>query len=129
MAVTLTKFTPRYKGPFNMRSEGWLNNVSGEIVYGNYQFGTLDKDQNFVPKYVGRSDSGLRKEINQQKRLKESEGKRYTHFRYKEAFSKKQAYENECKDFHNNGEKDGLDNEYHPDKPDGTDYKCPICGQ
>ena len=116
-------FVPRY-GKVTPLNASEINAVSDEIVYGNYQFGVI-KDEEFVPKYIGRSDSGLKKEIRQQWTNKVVNGnKRYTHFRYKEAVSVKAAYEQECKDFHNY---DGLDNIYHPDVPDGTDYKCPIC--
>lgn len=115
----------RYGGvtPLN---EAEINGVSDDIIYGNYQFGVM-REGDFVPKYIGRSDSGLKKEIRQQWRNKVVNGsKRYTHFRYKKAVSAKAAYEQECKDFH---KYDGLDNINHPDVPDGKDYKCPICGE
>ncbi len=56
-------FVPRY-GKVTPLNASEIKAVSDEIVYGNYQFGVI-KDEEFVPKYIGRSDSGLKKEIRQ----------------------------------------------------------------
>ncbi len=107
-------------------NETEINGVSDDIVYGNYQFGVM-REGTFVPKYIGRSVSGLKTEIRQQWTNKVVNGnKRYTHFRYKKVGTIKAAYEQECRDFH--GQAD-LDNIYHPAIPAGTDYKCPVCGE
>lgn len=50
-------------------------------------------------------------------------------FKYSIAYTKKSAFEKECRNYHDFGESDTLDNIDHPDKPDFTDYKCPVCGK
>lgn len=88
---------------------------------GTYCLGHLKASNNaFVPDYVGRSDTDLNK------RLKDWVGK-YKRFKFMYHTTKKQAYEKECNLYHD--WKDQIDNDVHPDKPDGTDYKCPVCGQ
>lgn len=112
-------------GNVNPLNETEINSVSDDIIYGNYQFGVM-RDGGFIPKYIGRSVSGLKIEIRQQWTNKVVNGnKRYTHFRYKKVMSIKAAFEQECRDFH---DYKGLDNIYHPAKPAGTDYACPVNG-
>jgi len=41
------------------------------------------------------------------------------------AESVKDAFEKECRDYHEFGGSDKLDNEEHPKCPDGMDWKCP----
>ena len=98
------------------------------IRYGNYQFGNMEEGE-FRPKYVGRSISGLKGEIEQQRHLKVDEGgASYKYFRYCRADSAFEAYENECIDYHENGENIYLDNIDHPAKLPGNDSTCPVCG-
>jgi hypothetical protein len=76
----------------------------------------------FVVKYVGRSDDDLNK------RLKDWVGTKYVYFKFDYATSPKNAFEKECELYHDNGGPEGkLDNEIHPRRPDGTDWKCPRC--
>lgn len=91
---------------------------SGSI--GNYAYG-YTKDGTFYIKYVGRSDSDLNE------RIRHGIGQ-YPEFKFSLASSKKAAYEKECQNYHDFGGLEGkLDNEIHPDKPDGTNYSCPVC--
>ena len=76
--------------------------------------------------YVGRSDDDLNK------RLKDHVGetsptkkKIYFWFKYEYASSPKSAYEKECRLYHT---LNPPDNKKHPDKPEGTTYPCPVCG-
>ncbi len=98
-----------------------------DSVKGNYAFGYIDEiNDAFVVKYVGRSDSDLKKEIKQQMKTHRADG--CTHFKFSIAMTKKEAFEKECRNYHDFGGSDSLHNEYHPDKPDYTEYKCPVEG-
>lgn len=40
----------------------------------------------------------------------------------------KEAFEKECKNYHDfGGDIGSLDNDIHPDRPEGKEYECPIC--
>jgi hypothetical protein len=98
-----------------------------DSVKGNYAFGYINEiNDAFVVKYVGRSDSDLKKEIKQQ--MKTHRAKGCTHFKYSIAKSVKEAFEKECKNYHDFGESECLYNDIHPAKPAGTEYKCPVEG-
>ena len=72
--------------------------------------------------YVGRSDTDLNV------RLKSWVGKGYAYFWFEYASSPKAAFERECGIWHQNGGPQGkLDNKNHPQRPAGTDWRCPIC--
>ena len=90
---------------------------------GNYALGH-DTPSQFTVSYVGRSDD----DVNF--RLKQWVGKKssYTHFKFSYATSPKAAFEKECKNYHDFGGSEKLDNEKHPERADGTDWKCPVCG-
>jgi hypothetical protein len=86
---------------------------------GNYALGYV-KESTFYVKYVGRADS----DVNG--RLKKWVGS-YQQFKYSYATSPKAAFEKECKNYHDFGERKSLDNKIHPDRPDDSSWKCPIC--
>lgn len=86
---------------------------------GNYALGYFKEDVFYV-KYVGRSDENLNKRL---KTWVES----YKYFKYSYASSAKAAFVKECQNYHDFGEKETLDNIIHPDRPDGSDWKCPVC--
>ena len=113
-------------GPFALTDNEVSKRVP-ENVMGNYAF--LQKkwltDEYFV-RYVGRSDSDLKREIKQQMKTDRAAG--CTHFMFSIASTKKEAFEKECHNYHDFGGSDSLHNEYHPDKPDYTAYKCPVEG-
>ena len=113
-------------GPFTLTDDE-VNARVPENVIGNYAFGYIDKEDGaFVVCYVGRSDSDLKKEIKQQMRTYRAKG--CTHFKYSIAKSVKEAFEKECRNYHDFGGDTKLHNKNHPDKPDGTAYKCPVEG-
>ena len=89
---------------------------------GNYAYGyTRKSDNTFIVKYVGRSDSDLNK------RIKHGIGK-YAQFKFSYAENAKEAFEKECQNYHDYGGDIGsLDNDIHPDRPEGKEYECPIC--
>lgn len=105
-------------GSYELSNEKIDQNVI-KTSAGNYALGHT-KDSSFIVKYVGRSDDDLNK------RLKDWVGD-YKQFKYSYATSPKAAFEKECRNYHDFGENKKLDNEYHPDRPDGSTWKCPVC--
>jgi len=86
---------------------------------GNYALGHVS-DGTFYVNYVGRSDTNLNE------RLKDWIEK-YKKFKYSYATSAKAAFEKECHNYHDFGGSDQLDNENHPQRPDRTNWQCPVC--
>ena len=113
-------------GPFALTDNEVSKRVP-ENVMGNYAF--LQKKwltDEYLVRYVGRSDSDLIKEIKQQMGNDCAAG--CTHFMFSIAKSKKEAFEKECRNYHDFGGSTKLHNKNHPDKPNGTKYKCPVEG-
>ena len=52
----------------------------------------------------------------------------YSRFVFSYAGSSKAAFDNECRDYHDFGGRDGLDNERHPVPPPGSLWECVIHG-
>lgn len=104
-------------GPFPLTNEE-INKQITKTSPGNYAYGYV-KDDSFYVEYVGRADSDLND------RIKHGVGQ-YKRFKYSYAKNAKEAYEKECRNYH---DFKPADNKIHPDKPDGTNYKCPVCGQ
>jgi len=88
---------------------------------GNYALGYVDKEGDFIPKYVGRADNNLNRRLHEQLEIDMG----YPYFKWKYASSPKAAFLKECENFHDF--EDQLDNEIHPARPDGTNWKCPYC--
>jgi len=108
------------QGPYDLTSEDIDANVS-EASAGNYALGHTKADGTFIVHYVGRSDT----DVNG--RLHDWTGKEYEKFKFSYATSQKAAFEKECQNFHDFGGTEKLSNDVHPDRPDGTDWKCPVC--
>lgn len=108
------------KGAFPLTLAKINENVT-ETRAGNYALGYVDDDNIFRVKYVGRSDSDVAA------RLKQHVGEKYTRFKYSYAPSPKAAFEKECRNYHDFGESRLLDNNIHPDRPKGANWKCPCC--
>lgn len=108
-------------GPYELTSQK-IGEVITRTSPGNYALGYVS-DSTFYVLYVGRSDT----DVNN--RLKSWVGKsnRYKHFKFSYATSPKAAFEKECKNYHDFGGSEKLDNEQHPERPDGTNWKCPVC--
>jgi len=76
----------------------------------------------FQVNYVGRADTDLNR------RLKDWVESKYKYFKFDYATSPKDAFEKECALWHDFGGPEGkLDNDKHPERPNGTDWKCPRC--
>ena len=104
------------------------NDISSQVTKtsaGNYALGYMktkeDGGRTFVVEYVGRSDTDVAG------RLKQHVGEKYKKFKYSYATSPKAAFEKECKNYHDFGESQSLDNDVHPRRPDGSGWKCPCC--
>lgn len=107
------------QGPYQL-SPTEIDRVVPKENIGNYALGYTRGDEVFIVRYVGRSDSCVNS------RLKHWEGK-YAQFKWSSAQSVRAAFEKECKNFHDFGGLEALDNERHPDSPNGTTLKCPFC--
>ena len=108
------------EGPFNFDS-GTIDRVITRTSLGNYALGRTKEDGTFIVHYVGRSDTDLKQELKA--RLEKGHPK----FKYSYATSPKAAFEKECKNYHDFGGKDRLENDVHPARPDSSSWKCPVC--
>ena len=97
-----------------------IDRVVTKTSPGNYALGYTEKDS-FIVRYVGRSDTDVKKE------LKARLDSKYKRFKYSYATSPKAAFEKECRNYHDFGGKKDLDNDIHPSRPADTDWKCPVC--
>jgi hypothetical protein len=104
------------RGPFVLTSK----KIDKEITKtspGAYQLSNLIDSV----KYVGRADNDI------YVRLKQWLGK-YKYFWYSYATSPKDAFEQECNSYHYYGGTQGhLENDKHPQCPEGTTWRCPKC--
>jgi hypothetical protein len=107
-------------GPFSLTNEEIDKQITRKSC-GNYGLGRTNETNTFVVSYVGRSDD----DVNG--RLKKWVGSKYEQFKYSYATSPKAAFEKECNNYHDFGENKSLDNDIHPARPSGTDWKCPRC--
>ena len=113
----------------DMRGPYALNNdeVRRQVVAnrkGNYAFLAYKDDGALYIFYVGRSDTDLQAEII----ARAADFPQLTHFMFSYASSAKGAYEKECKNFHDCGGAKVIFNKIHPDRPNGANYYCPVCG-
>ena len=113
-------------GPYSFDKETIDATLDDESI-GNYALGHKNDDGVFVVNYVGRAtDQPLKDRIKQHLGEKPS---KYKLFKYSYADTAKNAYLKECKNYHDFGEKDLLENDYHPAKLPDDETKCPICGE
>ncbi|MCL2766314.1 MAG: hypothetical protein FWD21_01345 [Peptococcaceae bacterium] len=71
-------------------------------------------------KYIGRSD------VDVNGSLKEHIGV-YSEFKFIYADTAKDSFNEECRIFHSFPSSYRLDNKKHPERPENSDWKCPIC--
>ena len=107
-------------GPYTFTSSE-IDRVVTRTSPGNYALGYTQDDGTFIVKYVGRSDSDVNQELKARLALN------YNKFKYSYATSPKAAFEKESQNYHDFGGKEKLDNEIHPSRPAGTNWKCPVC--
>ena len=106
-------------GSYDLTKVG-VNNAVTRVSPGNYGLGYLN-GETFIVEYVGRSDA----DVNG--RLHDWVGTKYKRFKYSYASSAKAAFEKECQNYHDFGGSGSLDNDAHPDRPNGTNWGCPVC--
>lgn len=106
-------------GPFDLTKEEINKNVA-RILPGNYALGKMSEDGAFLIYHIGRSDADVNK------RLQEWIGK-YEKFKFSYAISPEVAFDKECQNFHACGGSTRLDNNRHPQRPDHSNWKCPVC--
>ena len=107
------------QGSYPLNSEK-IDEVVTRTSPGNYALGHSVGDS-FRVEDVGRADSNINA------RLKDHVSESYSHFKFSYATSPKAAFEKECRNYHDFGENKKLDNKIHPDRPAGTNWKCPCC--
>ena len=88
---------------------------------GNFALGKFNDSGDFLVEYVGWSGSDIKSEI------KAMLGSRYAAFKYSYALTPKDAFEKNCRIFHDLGGKIILDNTEHPARPDRAKWRCPLC--
>jgi chaperonin GroEL (HSP60 family) len=108
-------------GPHSLSATEIDTHVTKKSI-GNYALGYVREDGAFIVQYVGRSDIDLNARLKQHATV----GK-YTMFKYSYAKSKRAAFEKECQNFHDFGGTENLGNDIHPDRPAGSEWKCPYC--
>ena len=106
------------KGSYSLNNETIDEKVT-KTSAGAYALGYLNAEGAFVPKYVGRSDDDINGRLN------DWVGSKYAYFKFGYYDSAKAAFEKECDLYHD--WKEQLDNKQHPDRSDGTNWKCPRC--
>ncbi|MEE9552815.1 MAG: hypothetical protein V3W18_00850 [candidate division Zixibacteria bacterium] len=88
---------------------------------GNFALGEIGETGSFVVEYVGRSGSDVKRKI------KAMLGRQYSAFRYCYAMTPKDAFEKDCRIFHDLGGSIMLDNTEHPTRPERVKWQCPLC--
>ena len=101
------------KGPYTLNNET-IDSVVTRTSPGVYVLASAGSNR---AKRVGRSDTDVRA------RLKSYVG-HYARFWFAYASSPKDAFENECHLWH---DLKPPDNVIHPDRPNGSGWKCPVC--
>jgi len=104
-----------------LERETIAQNVARKLI-GNYWLGDFSSNGSFFVRYIGRSDTCLRR------RLSEHSGKRkYEAFVFRESEQIKEAFDCECREWHLLNSLGQLDNQIHPDSPSKLPYKCVYC--
>jgi len=106
------------RGPYALDSDT-IDRIVTRTSAGAYALGKVE-DASFYVSYVGRSDDDINR------RLKDWVGK-YSKFKFEYYDSPKAAFEKECSLYHDFGEKEKLDNDKHPQRPEDSNWKCPSC--
>jgi len=110
------------EGSYELTAEA-IDSVVTRTSPGNYALGYIS-NSTFIVRYVGRSDT----DVNYRLKYWVNDT-RFKQFKFSYATSPKAAFEKECKNYHDfGGDKGKLINNEHPQRPEGTDWKCPICG-
>lgn len=96
-----------------------IEQVVPRRAVGFYRLGTDENDE-FRQEYFGRSDTDLRRRLNQHVTATE-----HTHFQVQPTRTILDAFKLECGEWHL--PTTDTDNCIHPASPKGIDYECPYC--
>jgi len=107
---------PKLVGAFPLTQESINKNVAS-VSAGVYALGKANSDRKFPVQRTGRSDDDVAG------RLADHIGD-YPEFMYAYCNNATAAFYAECELHH---EYNPSDNVYHPDRPNGTNLKCPRC--
>lgn len=114
---------------YDLTYEEINNNIEDNRI-GNYAFGYLNERGRFVVRYVGRSDTDLKTRIRHGVTDMEADPScRYERFKFSYAVSPQEAYEKECRNYHDFVGGHSLLNVNHPAKPENHNGNCPVCGE
>ncbi len=103
------------RGPFPLTHQGINDNVN-KTFPGTYTLGKIKIPTYYIAR-VGRSDDDVNR------RLHDYIGD-YEQFKFEYYPSPKAAFDKECLLYH---DFKPPDNKIHPDRPSGTNWKCPVC--
>ena len=114
------QYTDGDKIVVHLFERNWIKQVVTEdIKKGNYRIGVI-VDGSFNVCYIGRATD----QTLQARLLQHTEYLNDVYFfDFNSVTTDEEAIERECIDFHSFGEKEWLDNEYHPSLPEGEE--CP----
>ena len=107
-------------GPFKLDA----NTIASHLLSpsaGAYALGRINDAGSFAVAYVGRADTGLAKRLEEH-----AASGHYSEFQYGYFRTAQAAFLHECQMYHDYLPR-GLDNKAHPERPQGTDWKCPRC--
>jgi hypothetical protein len=104
-------------GPYDFSSDA-VDRVVTLTKAGNFALGTTDTKGVFIVNYVGRSDGDVKTELKSK-----PAGTTHQKFKFSYADSSKEAFEKECRNYHDFRP---PENAIHPDRPSGTSYQCPV---
>lgn len=109
-------------GPYSLTTDE-IDRVVTRTSPGVYILDRENSNETFIVNYVGRSDDD---DVNN--RLKDWVDTKYLRFKFDYYDSVKLAFEKECHIWHDFGGPDEkMDNEKHPQRPQGTNWQCPAC--
>lgn len=109
-------------GPYEFTEEN-IDNLVTRVSEVNYALGEMEGIA-FIVRYIGRAEEGKCKEIIKE-HLAQQAG--YTTFKFSYSISPKTSFEQHCRNYHDFGASEKLDNSQHPARPAEVDWKCPIC--
>lgn len=108
------------EGPYRLTEDNVRIHVA-ENRKGNFVLGEINNKGIFNVSYVGMSDSNLQEQL-----LYWADNSIRTYFKFAYVDTVKDAYKMECNIFHSIHPKD---NDFHPDKPKNSNFKCPYCNE
>jgi hypothetical protein len=107
-------------GPYDLTSRK-IDEVVKPYVPGVFATGYTRESGAFVVRYIGRADTDVRSE------LKAQESDETARFKWVEVSSARHGFEAQCRLYHEFGGSRILENEDHPARPAGTNWRCPMC--